>query len=128
MQAYKPLSFKRPSSAWTNNKQKTGLSSSSHQGNNYGINNWMIVCYYLKEEGQFIKETSSERMTLLHSRLQQEAEKIRKWKNATELEIQQKNHQIQTSKQLIDKQHKSLIEVQVRDYSSYIIVCGYLII
>lgn len=61
---------------------------------------------------------SSERLGLLHSRLQQEAEKIRKWKSSTELEIRQKNHQIQTSQQLIDKQQKSLIELQVC-YSLY---------
>ncbi len=33
---------------------------------------------------------SSERMTSLHSRLQQEAEKIRKWKNAIELDTKHK--------------------------------------
>lgn len=33
---------------------------------------------------------SGERMTALHSRLQQEAEKIRKWKNAMELDIKHK--------------------------------------
>lgn len=60
-----------------------------------------------------IHKQSNERLGLLHSRLQQEAEKIRKWKNATELEMQQKNHQIQASQQLIEKQQKSLIDAQV---------------
>lgn len=33
---------------------------------------------------------SSSRLTALHSSLQQEAEKIRKWKNVTELELKHK--------------------------------------
>ena len=37
-----------------------------------------------------MQRQSSEGMTSLHSRLQQEAEKIRKWKNATDVDIKQK--------------------------------------
>lgn len=37
-----------------------------------------------------VESQSSERLTALHSRLQLEAEKIRKWKNATELELKHK--------------------------------------
>lgn len=37
-----------------------------------------------------VQVQSSERMTSLHSRLQQEAEKIRKWKNAIELDTKHK--------------------------------------
>ena len=35
-------------------------------------------------------QSSGDRLSALHSRLQLEAEKIRKWKNATEVEIKQK--------------------------------------
>lgn len=37
-----------------------------------------------------VQSQSSSRLTALHSSLQQEAEKIRKWKNATELELKHK--------------------------------------
>ena len=45
--------------------------------------------YYLFIEAE-LQFQSSEKMTALHSRLQQEAEKIRKWKNTTELDIKHK--------------------------------------
>ena len=37
-----------------------------------------------------VESQSNSRLTALHSSLQQEAEKIRKWKNATELELKHK--------------------------------------
>ena len=37
-------------------------------------------------------QKGGDRLSTLHCRLQQEAEKIRKWKNATEVEIKQKVH------------------------------------
>ena len=37
-----------------------------------------------------LESKSGERLATLHMRLQQEAEKIRKWKNATEVEIKHK--------------------------------------
>jgi len=46
-----------------------------------------IAVFYTEAEAQV---QSSERMTSLHSRLQQEAEKIRKWKNAIELDTKHK--------------------------------------
>ena len=48
---------------------------------------YMYVCVCAETEAQV---QSSERMTSLHSRLQQEAEKIRKWKNAIELDTKHK--------------------------------------
>ena len=39
---------------------------------------------------QALQQGGAERLSALHCRLQQEAEKIRKWKNATEVEIKQK--------------------------------------
>lgn len=70
-----------------------------------------------QENKEEVHKQSNERLGLLHSRLQQEAEKIRQWKNSTELEIQQRNHQVQTAQQLIDKQQKSLIDVQLKNES-----------
>ena len=67
------------------------------------------LVFLLLEESQ----SQTDRLSLLHSRLQQEAEKIRKWKNVTELELRQKNHQLQEAQQLIEKQQKSLIDIQV---------------
>lgn len=45
------------------------------------------LCIELTTESE---SKSGERLTALHTRLQQEAEKIRKWKNATEVEIKHK--------------------------------------
>lgn len=39
-------------------------------------------------------QKGGDRLSALHCRLQQEAEKIRKWKNATEVEIKQKVHTV----------------------------------
>jgi len=39
-----------------------------------------------------LSQKGGDRLSALHCRLQQEAEKIRKWKNATEVEIKQKVH------------------------------------
>ena len=44
----------------------------------------------LTDSAQNQNQKSGERLAALHSRLQQEAEKIRKWKNATEVELKEK--------------------------------------
>ena len=50
-----------------------------------------VVCTVFALELSTESESKSgERLAALHTRLQQEAEKIRKWKNATEVEIKQK--------------------------------------
>lgn len=56
----------------------------------YHIIGIVIVSTYILLVEAELQFQSSERMTSLHSRLQQEAEKIRKWKNATELDIKHK--------------------------------------
>ena len=50
---------------------------------------------------------------MLHSRLQQEAEKIRKWKTVTEMELKQKEQKLREADLTINKQQKQLIDVQV---------------
>ncbi len=50
---------------------------------------------------------------MLHSRLQQEAEKIRKWKTVTEMEMKQKEHKLQEANFTINKQQKQLLDTQV---------------
>lgn len=72
-----------------------------------------VFVYYLVFSLLEENHSQTDRLSLLHSRLQQEAEKIRKWKNVTELELRQKNHQLQEAQQLIEKQQKSLIDIQV---------------
>ena len=60
-----------------------------------------------------MKEQQKDRLSVLHGRLQQEAEKIRKWKNSTELELKQKDQQLREAQQMIVKQRKSIIDAQV---------------
>lgn len=52
-------------------------------------------------------------MTVLHCRLQQEVDKVRKWKNSVELELQQKDRQLREVQQLADSKQKTLLETQV---------------
>ena len=59
------------------------------------------------------KEQQKNRLSVLHGRLQEEAEKIRKWKNSTELELKQKDQQLREAQQMIEKQRKSIIDAQV---------------
>ena len=61
-----------------------------------------------------MKEQQKDRLTLLHSRLQQEAEKIRKWRTATELELNQKEQKLKEAQLRIDKQQKLISDIQVR--------------
>ena len=53
-----------------------------------------VVVFTLPTEAELVEVQQSrkggDRLSALHYRLQQEAEKIRKWKNATEVEIKQK--------------------------------------
>ena len=60
-----------------------------------------------------MKEQQKDRLTLLHSRLQQEAEKIRKWRTATELELNQKEQKLKEAQLRIDKQQKLISDIQV---------------
>lgn len=54
-----------------------------------------------------------ERLNVLHSRIQQEADKIRKWKNTMELDMQQKERRLKESQMMVDRQRKELTEAQV---------------
>ena len=54
-----------------------------------------------------------ERLNVLHSQIQQEADKIRKWKNTMELDMQQKERQLKESQLMVDLQRKELTEAQV---------------
>ncbi len=60
-----------------------------------------------------LKDQQKDRLTVLHSRLQQEAEKIRKWKTVTEMELKQKDQKLQEAKSTIDKQQKQMLDIQV---------------
>ena len=54
------------------------------------IHNTGVYYSLYAEVSSELESKSGERLTALHSKLQQEAEKIRKWKNATEVEIKHK--------------------------------------
>ena len=75
---------------------------------------WRIIfsCFFFTEE--VYQQEQHDKLSVLHCRLQQEADKIRKWKNAIELELQQKDRQLKDVQQLADAKQKSLLETQVR--------------
>lgn len=58
-------------------------------------------------------EGGGERLSQLHARLQQEAEKIRQWKTATEMDLKQKDAQLQEALHTVDTQRRTLVELQV---------------
>ncbi|CAB4012531.1 synaptonemal complex 1-like, partial [Paramuricea clavata] len=63
------------------------------------------------------RETSqtTERLSALHNKLHQEAEKIRKWKTKTDLELNDKTKKLQDANQTIDCQKKSILELQFQN-------------
>ncbi|CAH3104597.1 unnamed protein product [Pocillopora meandrina] len=60
---------------------------------------------------------SAERIHSLHTRLHQEAEKIRKWKTSTEIEIKEKEKKLLEAVQTIDSQRKSILDLQFQNES-----------
>ncbi|XP_006821519.1 uncharacterized protein LOC102805622 [Saccoglossus kowalevskii] len=58
--------------------------------------------------------TGSDKIAILHSRLNVEAEKIQKWKTTTEIEIRQKDKKIIDGQQTIESQRKSILELQLQ--------------
>ncbi|WAR09069.1 SYCP1-like protein, partial [Mya arenaria] len=60
---------------------------------------------------------NGERLTSLHAKLHQEADRIRKWKNQTELDLKQKERKIQETSQTIDTLRKSLLDLQLQNES-----------
>ncbi|XP_064396528.1 synaptonemal complex protein 1-like [Halichondria panicea] len=64
-----------------------------------------------------MEQQSSDRLSALHTRLQLEAEKIRKWKNATESEIREKDNKLKEASVTIEGQRKSVSELQLKKES-----------
>lgn len=58
---------------------------------------------------------NGERLASLHAKLHQEADKIRKWKNQTEIDVKQKEKKIQEANQTIDSLRKSILELQLQN-------------
>ncbi|KAJ8032624.1 Synaptonemal complex protein 1 [Holothuria leucospilota] len=56
-----------------------------------------------------------EKLTSLHSRLHQEADKIRRWKVETEIELKQQEQKLRDSLQTVESQRKSLLELQLQN-------------
>ena len=55
----------------------------------------------------------TERVGSLHSKLKQEADKIRRWKTSMEMELKDKSEHIKDMTSQIEEQRKSLLEVQL---------------
>ncbi|KAK2156170.1 hypothetical protein LSH36_220g06021 [Paralvinella palmiformis] len=60
-------------------------------------------------------ENTTEKISTLHLRLQQEAEKIRKWKIQTELDLNQKDKKIKESSLIIDSLRKGILDLQIQN-------------
>ena len=61
-----------------------------------------------------MQQEQQDKLSVLHCRLQQEADKIRKWKNSVELELRQKDRQLQEVQELVNSKQNTLLETQVR--------------
>ncbi|XP_062591495.1 synaptonemal complex protein 1-like, partial [Saccostrea cucullata] len=59
----------------------------------------------------------NERISSLHVKLQHEADRIRKWKVQTEIEIKQKDKKIKESTHTIESLRKSILELQLQNES-----------
>ncbi|XP_078329240.1 uncharacterized protein LOC144624005 [Crassostrea virginica] len=59
----------------------------------------------------------NERISSLHVKLQQEADRIRKWKVQTEIEIKQKDKKIKEATHTIESLRKSILELQLQNES-----------
>ncbi|XP_063403824.1 synaptonemal complex protein 1-like isoform X1 [Mytilus trossulus] len=59
----------------------------------------------------------TEKLSSLHAKLHQEADRIRKWKVQTEIEIRQKDKKIQEATQTVESLRKSVLELQLQNES-----------
>ncbi|XP_071792392.1 uncharacterized protein [Asterias amurensis] len=57
----------------------------------------------------------SDRLSMIHTRLHHEADKIRSWKVQTEMELKQREKNLQDSQLTIDSQKKSILELQLQN-------------
>lgn len=101
---FSAVSSPSPTKQW-----KRPQSMQQFRGQSYGMAK--------KQKEAEIQAQSGERMTSLHSRLQQEAEKIRKWKNAMELDIKHKEKCLEEANCTIEKQRTSLTDLQLSNES-----------
>ncbi|XP_033104779.1 synaptonemal complex protein 1-like [Anneissia japonica] len=60
-------------------------------------------------------EESSEKLGSLHSKLHQEADKIRKWKVDIEMDVKYKERKLTECQQTIESQRKSILELQLQN-------------
>ena len=62
-------------------------------------------------------EISNVNMTSIHCKLQEEAEKIRKWQTSSDIEIKQKITKLKECELLISKQRNQVLEMQIENES-----------
>lgn len=73
-----------------------------------------------QKENESTKQDQSvgtEKLSSLHAKLHQEADRIRKWKVQTEIEIRQKDKKIQEATQTVESLRKSVLELQLQNES-----------
>ncbi|XP_072164829.1 uncharacterized protein [Diadema setosum] len=68
-----------------------------------------------QQEHDTFEIQNQDKMNTLHSRLHHEADKIRRWKVQTEIEIRQKERSLSDAQQTIESQRKSLFELQLQN-------------
>ncbi|XP_041452814.1 synaptonemal complex protein 1-like [Lytechinus variegatus] len=68
-----------------------------------------------QHENETIEIQNQDKMNALHSRLHQEADKIRRWKVQMEIDVRQKERGLSDAQQTIESQRKSLLELQLQN-------------
>lgn len=67
------------------------------------------------QQQQWDSAMGTERLTSLHAKLHQEADKIRKWKVQTEMEMKHKEKKLSEANQTIESLRKSILELQLEN-------------
>eukprot|EP00057_Strongylocentrotus_purpuratus_P023150 XP_011677624.1 PREDICTED: synaptonemal complex protein 1-like [Strongylocentrotus purpuratus] len=68
-----------------------------------------------QHENETLEIQNQDKMNALHSRLHQEADKIRRWKVQMEIDVRQKERGLSDAQQTIESQRKSLLELQLQN-------------
>lgn len=69
----------------------------------------------VKQNVKETEQTSTNYMSTIHCKLQEEAEKIRKWQTSSEIELKQKAAKLKESENLILKQRNQVLKLQVEN-------------
>ncbi|KAL5009725.1 hypothetical protein ScPMuIL_012030 [Solemya velum] len=95
----------------TANQSKSNVNVHSFQINRHKENN-LTQCTVQQDS-----MIGGERLSSLHAKLQQEADKIRKWRVQTEIELKQKESNIKELTGTVESLRKSILELQLQNES-----------